>query len=143
MKKKNNVTSFFGKNKQNVIPINNGKTSINVDISSLPDVNCIKCGEEYFINVTKIKKLSKTISPDGREGNVNINMLKCSKCGWLFNPKEWQKEFDELEKKVYEDSGNFESKEEEPVEEIDEKTALCRKCGEFYEEGTEHTCKPI
>jgi hypothetical protein len=159
MKKKGNVTNLFGKRDKNVLPIKNGSTSINVDINSLPDIHCIKCGEEYFINVTKLKKLSAHISPNGKEGNVNINMLKCSKCGWLFNPKEWQDaqdEFDEIEKKVLKDihPGKEEPVREEsiedtigrikePVEGINERRLMCRKCGEFYEEGEEHICKPI
>lgn len=145
---KNKVRNLFPKNNKNVIPLNTANGNIQIDISTLPDMHCIKCGEEYFINVTKIKKLSKHISPDGREGNVNINMLRCSKCGWLFNPKEWQDTqdaFDEIEKKVLEDIQleKVEPKKEESIEDTIGRKLMCRKCGEFYNEGEDHICKPI
>lgn len=63
---------------------------INVDVKSLPDMDCIKCGNVVYFNVTRVKKLSKIASPTGQEGNININMLRCANCGWMFNPNEWE-----------------------------------------------------
>ena len=102
----NNIKDFLS-SKQDLMRNQHG-VQVKIDPNTLPDINCIKCGSLEFINVTRIKKLSRTISPTGQEGNVNINMLKCSnpECGWLFNPNEWEQHQEELEK------------EEEPKKEI-------------------------
>lgn len=124
---------------------NQQKVNINIDLNTLPDMNCIHCGESTFINKTRLKKLLKTISPTGQEGTINVNMLTCSKCGWLFNQKEWEEY----------NSGNTiddNSKEKTIVSaEVKEKTkfndeiyknrTVCRKCGVFYDKDKGHNCR--
>lgn len=138
-----NITNLFKKGKQKM---NVGQQQINIDVNSLSDMPCIKCGEEIFINVTRIKKLSRTVSPTGQEGNVNINMLQCSNpdCKWLFNPKEWeaaQPKDETIEPVKVEETIGIKDKVEadEPADE--DNKDLCRICGTFYEKGTDHKCK--
>ena len=115
---------------------------INIDVNSLDDMPCIKCGEKEFINITRIKKLTRTVSPTGQEGNVNINMLKCHNCGWLFNPKEWQDDYDAKTKTVStNEKVEIIQLKKEDKEIITDNRILCRKCGAFYEKDTEHKCK--
>ena len=130
--------------------MNIGQQQINIDVNSLPDMPCIKCGEIEYYNVTRVKKLSKINSPTGQEGNININMLKCIGCGWLFNPKEWMTHEAEMNKEEIIEVESEEVHDTVRVEEtlkVDDKAKtdddreLCRKCGAFYEKGKDHNCK--
>lgn len=116
--------------------------NLNIDVNSLPDMPCIKCGQKEFFNITRIKKLSRTVSPTGQEGNVNVNMLKCRECGWLFNPREWEDHKKANEKtEAVEEVINLKDGVKAKKEKEDDGKVLCRKCGVFYDKGEEHTCK--
>lgn len=152
------IKEFLGRKVSRQLPKSLGKQlGIKVDINSLEDMCCIKCGCIEYEGVTRIKKLPATISPNGQEGNINLNMLRCKECGWQFDVQEWEKakkEHQDLckDSKVpedYEDEDTVSMNEniplkdtvkaEEPPEE--DNRELCRKCGTFYEKGTDHDCK--
>ena len=115
------------------------QANLKLDINTLPDIACIKCGEKEFNNITRIKKLSRTVSPTGQEGNVNVNMLKCSKCGWLFSPKEYE---DYHNNKDQKETPKIEQPKVKEIKKVEDETkVLCRKCGEFYEKNKNHECK--
>ena len=124
-----------------------GQMQIKIDINNLPDMPCVMCGEKEFQSITRFKFLSRTVSPNGQEGNVNVNMHKCTGCGWLFNPKEWMDKMgDTLNMKPAKeaDDPNAGKPETEAVtpkeEEEDDNRELCRKCGAFYNKGEDHNC---
>jgi hypothetical protein len=121
---------------RNFLDGNQKSMNIKLDINALPDVACIKCGEKEFLNFTRIKKLSRTVSPNGQEGNVNINMLKCKSCDWVFNPKEW-----EDHQKANETSDKVIDIKKQPKVKKEPTREVCRKCGVFYDKNTEHQCK--
>ncbi len=57
--------------------------TLNVDPQDLPDVTC-KCGGKFFYapgTVVGIKKVSRLISPDMKEGNLAYPATVCVKCG--------------------------------------------------------------
>jgi len=58
---------------------------VNVDISQAKDVVCEKCENPYFMEVTRIKKLSILVSPTGREEKISIPVLLCANCGTEIN----------------------------------------------------------
>lgn len=118
--------------------------NMKIDINGLPDMPCIRCGELEYVNITRIKKMSRTVSPNGQEGNININMMKCIKCGWLFNPKEWEDHNKGMENESQPDPEETASvgKEVKAEPEMENKV-MCRKCGMFYIEGNDHQCKDL
>ena len=127
--------------------LNVGGMQIKIDVNSLPDMKCINCGEKEFINVVILKKLTRTVSPNGQEGTVNVNMLKCRKCDWLFNAAEWEKHNKEQNEtiNVNETVGVKDTVDEilDKIEEQYSNKELCRICGLYFEKGKDHNCKPI
>lgn len=55
---------------------------INVDISQAEDVLCPQCGQPYFMEGMRIKKLSRFLSPTGKEEMINMQVLLCMSCGF-------------------------------------------------------------
>lgn len=142
----NNIKDFMNRTGQPA-PVPAG---INIDLNALPDVCCIKCGEKEFTPIVKIKEMSKTISPNGQEGTININMLRCTnkKCNWLFNAKEygdWKTAQDGKTMAVKE-TPSFGDDVQIKILKEDEKEnnrILCRQCGYMYDKNIKHTCKGI
>jgi len=136
------ISKFIPGQKGN-LPQQPKQVNLNIDINALPDIVCIKCGESEFNNITRIKKLSATISPQGKEGNVNISMLRCSNpaCRWLFNPQEYLDNEKAKEKtKPVKDKKLSVVKKSNKEKEPNFNKTMCRKCGIFYEKGSKHTC---
>ena len=78
--------------------MNNPKQQqFNVDISQTTAEICKECENDTFIQVFRIRKLSKLLSPSGQESLIPIQVYACSKCGNInssFLPKEGLSEED-------------------------------------------------
>jgi len=57
------------------------KTTVNVDLSRCPDIQCPHCKGTYFVSVLTIKKISGVLSPTGKDELVGVEIFKCVKCG--------------------------------------------------------------
>lgn len=71
--------------------------SINIDLKSLPDVNCVKCGYGLFEMKWAYKLASPLQSPTGKDIFVNREVPVCAKCGHLLL-------MDEIKSKMEEES---------------------------------------
>jgi len=68
----------------------NKRMQLNLNPDDLPDVTCQKllggsfgdevCGNKTFIDGKTIKRVSALVSPDGRDGYLNIGVSICCKC---------------------------------------------------------------
>jgi len=67
----------------------NKRMQLNLNPDDLPDVACQNvvdaisgdaCGNKTFIDGKMIKKVSALVSPDGRDGYLNIGVSICCKC---------------------------------------------------------------
>jgi hypothetical protein len=59
----------------------------------------MQCGGEIFVEATRLRHISKIMSPAGRETIATVNIGKlCVACGRIFNPDEWLKQNQEMEK---------------------------------------------
>lgn len=131
----------------NNIPLPKGigkQMGINVDINALQDMGCIHCGNLEFQSIVRVKKLPATASPNGQAGSVNLNMLKCTECGWLFNAQEWEKAQEQVKEKTVNINETIPLKDTVKTDikkEVEDNRILCRKCGTFFDKGTEHVCK--
>ena len=57
------------------------------------------CGGEIFVEATRLRYISKIMSPVGKETIATVNIGKlCIACGKIFNPDEWMKLQLEMEK---------------------------------------------
>ena len=54
---------------------------VTVDINQASDIECSKCGNKFFHEVTFFKKISALLSPTGQEGIVPIPTYACLECG--------------------------------------------------------------
>ena len=64
---------------------------MNVDFSQTTAECCEKCGNDSFVSVFKMRKLSALLSPTGKEARIPIPLFACSKCMHInecFLPKE-------------------------------------------------------
>lgn len=61
--------------------------NINVDIENIPDVQCSNCDSVLFRQATKMKFISRLISPNGQEGYISIPVMICDKCNTEFSPE--------------------------------------------------------
>jgi len=65
------------------------KQTADVDVLSLPDVTCDKCGHTAFYPAFLMKKVSAILSESGKPGYNPIQVFACAKCGHVndeFNP---------------------------------------------------------
>jgi hypothetical protein len=59
----------------------------------------MQCGGEIFVEATRLRYISKIMSPIGRQTIATVNIGKlCVACGRIFNPDEWLKQNQEMEK---------------------------------------------
>ena len=111
---------------------------VNVDLDKLPDIFCLSCGGREFIQITHLKRMTKLLSPNGQEGIINANMLRCEnpECKKVFDVNEYQKwerdkEQAELEKAV-------KAQEALKVDDsADPDTTMCRNCGTVHQINTD------
>ena len=54
---------------------------ISVDLNQASDIECTKCGNKFFHEVTFFKKISALLSPTGQEGIIPIPTYACLECG--------------------------------------------------------------
>ena len=59
------------------------KANANVDINDLMDVTCDYCDNKTFRQVRIIKKISKLVSPQGKESYFPVPVFKCDECGHI------------------------------------------------------------
>lgn len=60
-----------------------GRPQLNLDPSDLLDVECNECGNNTFIKVHFMKKVSEVVSPNGEEQLVPVPSFQCSECGHM------------------------------------------------------------
>ena len=75
--------------------MNREQPGLNVDFSQTTAETCESCGNETFVQVYQMRKLSALLSPHGKETMIPINVFACNKCGHIndaFLPKELDKE---------------------------------------------------
>ncbi len=59
----------------------------------------MQCGGEIFVEATRLRYISKIMSPVGKETVATINIGKlCVACGKIFSPDEWLKHESDMEK---------------------------------------------
>ena len=71
--------------------MNRQQPGLNVDISQTTAEVCESCGNDTFVQVFKMRKLSALLSPTGQESMIPIQIFACAKCGHVnkgFQPKE-------------------------------------------------------
>lgn len=116
---------------------NHNQTKLKIDINQLEDICCIECSNKEFQNITRIKFLPSTVSPNGQEGFANVLLHKCDNCGWTFDPNQykiWRN--DKLKEK--QDNSNQFNEVKKPISVVE-----CDKCGETYriDAPIKHICK--
>ena len=71
--------------------MNNQQPQMNIDFSQTTAETCEECGNDTFVQVYKMRKLSALLSPTGQESMIPIQIFACAKCGYVnkrFQPKE-------------------------------------------------------
>jgi hypothetical protein len=71
--------------------MNREQPGLNVDFSQTTAEVCEACGNDTFIQVYQMRKLSALLSPTGQEAKIPIQIFACHKCGHInkgFRPKE-------------------------------------------------------
>ena len=71
--------------------MNNQPPQMNIDFSQTTAETCEECGNDTFVQVFKMRKLSALLSPTGQESMIPIQIFACAKCGYVnkgFQPKE-------------------------------------------------------
>ena len=69
----------------------NNQQQFNVDISQTEAEVCEACGNDTFVQVYQMRKLSALLSPTGKPTMIPIQVFACAKCGHInpeFLPKE-------------------------------------------------------
>ena len=71
--------------------MNNQQPQMNIDFSQTTAEVCEKCENDTFIQVFRMRKLSKLLSPAGQETMIPVQVFACAKCSHInkgFLPKE-------------------------------------------------------
>ena len=71
--------------------MNREQPGLNVDFSQTTEECCESCGNNTFIQVYQMRKLSALLSPTGQETMIPIQVFACHSCGHInkgFLPKE-------------------------------------------------------
>ena len=71
--------------------MNREQPGLNVDFSQTTESVCESCGNDTFIQVYKIRKLSALLSPTGKTTMIPMQIFTCAKCGHInkeFLPQE-------------------------------------------------------
>ena len=70
--------------------MNREQPGLNVDFSQTTEECCESCGNETFVQVYQMRKLSALLSPTVTEAMIPIQVFACAKCGHInkgFLPK--------------------------------------------------------
>jgi len=54
---------------------------MNVDIDSTIEIVCDECNHNVFIPAYFLRKVSRFISPDGKDRLLPLDTMACNKCG--------------------------------------------------------------
>lgn len=71
--------------------MNREQPGLNVDFSQTTEECCESCGNNTFVQVYQMRKLSALLSPTGQEAMIPIQVFACAKCGHInkgFLPKD-------------------------------------------------------
>ena len=71
--------------------MNNQQPQMNIDFSQTTAEVCEKCENDTFIQVFRMRKLSKLLSPAGQETMIPVQVFAWAKCSHInkgFLPKE-------------------------------------------------------
>jgi len=71
--------------------MNREQPGLQVDISKTTELVCESCGNDTFVQVYKIRKLSALLSPTGKPTMIPMQVFTCVKCGHInkeFLPQE-------------------------------------------------------
>ena len=71
--------------------MNREQPGLNIDLSQTTAETCESCGNDTFVQVYKMRKLSALLSPTGKPTMIPIQIFACAKCGHInpeFLPKE-------------------------------------------------------
>ena len=79
--------------------MNREQPGLNIDFSQTTAEICGKCGNDTFVQVFKIRKLSALLSPAGKETMIPMQVFACAKCGNI-NSAFLLKELDEVDDTV-------------------------------------------
>ena len=63
--------------------MNREQPGLNIDFSQTTAEICGKCGNDTFVQVFKIRKLSALLSPAGKETMIPMQVFACAKCGHI------------------------------------------------------------
>ncbi len=61
----------------------NTQAHLNLDVTKLPTMRCIRCGGFTFNDAYVIKKVSAIVSPSGKETAAPIQIFTCANCGTI------------------------------------------------------------
>ena len=70
--------------------MNREQPGLNVDFSQITEECCESCGNNTFVQVYQMRKLSALLSPTGTEAMIPVQVFACAKCGHInkgFLPK--------------------------------------------------------
>tara|TARA_B110000495_G_C22710129_1_gene417634 strand:- start:24 stop:287 length:264 start_codon:yes stop_codon:yes gene_type:complete len=54
---------------------------MNVDIDSTTEIVCDDCGNNVFTPAFFLRKVSRFVSPDGKDRLLPLDTMSCNKCG--------------------------------------------------------------
>ena len=63
--------------------MNNQQPQMNIDFSQTTAEICEECGNDTFVQVYQMRKLSALLSPTGQEAMIPIQIFACAKCGYI------------------------------------------------------------
>lgn len=89
----NDIQRFLerkNKNIQKSIVPTGQQANVKIDVNTLPDIHCVMCDKDEFVQTQKMKFMNSITSPNGQEGTVNLISIVCKNCNYLFNIKEWK-----------------------------------------------------
>lgn len=53
---------------------------INIDLSTLPNIECEECKNTYFTSIFMIKHAHALVSPTGKDTLIPLQLFKCNEC---------------------------------------------------------------
>ena len=62
-----------------------GNKQMNVDIDSTLEIVCDECGHNVFRPAFFLRKVSRFISPDGKDRLLPLDTMACNSCGNINN----------------------------------------------------------
>ena len=63
--------------------MNREQPGLNIDLSQTTAATCESCGNDTFVQVYRMRKLSALLSPTGKPTMIPIQVFACHKCGHI------------------------------------------------------------